>query len=429
VNVARVSNLMRSPATRRSSVALLDQALSSITNFVLSVMIARAVSAEEFGAFGIAFAMYMLARGLSNALWSAPVIIRHAASEPDERLEQVAISAGTASVTGVLAGAIMLVASLVIGGSVGAALVAVAVSLPGLLLQDAWRQGFITHARPGLAAANDGAWAVLQLAFVGIVIAQSDQPSVGALTLAWGLAGTLAGLLACLQGRRAPALSGGWQMVRDHRHLGPQFAAEFALTNGQAQVTVVGLAAISGTAATAGFRGAQVLFGPQRVLSNGLLLAVLPEGVRIRRSFSRLRFLVRALSAVNTVLVLAVGAVLLALPDSVGEAILGDTWADTRPVILPMIVFGVTGTIVSGPSMGLRVLSKASVCLRNRVVIAPVTIAATIVGMLVAGAVGAAWGMVAAGLLNVVIWVRSWLVESRASHFSSLPTEPSIAPT
>jgi O-antigen/teichoic acid export membrane protein len=412
VRAGRIGALLRSPAGRRSSLALVDQALSSITNFVLSVVIARALPAAEFGAFGIAFAVYMLARGLSNAMWSAPVIIRHAGTEPELRLDQVAISAGTALVTGVISGVAVAVAGLLLGGSVGGALLALSICLPGLLLQDAWRQGFITHAQPGKAAVNDGIWAVLQLVAVIVIIRSVDEPSVAALTLGWGLAGTVAALLASWQARRGPAVRGGWQMVRDHRHLGPQFAAEFALTNGQAQVTLVALAALSGTTATAGFRGAQVLFGPQRVLSNGLLLSVLPEGVRIRSSMHRLRWLVRALSVVNTGLVLAVGVVLLALPDSVGEALLGDSWGPTQPVILPMIAFGITGTVVSGPSMGLRVIEKAGACLRNQMIVSPVTVLATIVGMVLGGAEGAAWGMAAGGLLNVAIWVRSWVVES-----------------
>ena len=391
---------------------MVDQALSAITNFALAVLVARTVSAEEFGAFGIAYAIYMLARGLSDAMWAAPVAIRHAASEPEARLDQVAASAGAAFATGTLAGLATLVVGLLFGGAIGEALVPLAICFPGLLVQDCWRQGFVTHAQPGKAAVNDLVWAILQLAGVASVIAVSGGTTIAPLMLVWGLSGTLAGALASVQARRAIKVRGVMRMVRDHRHLGPQFAGEFAANNGQAQVTLVALAAVSGTTATAGFRGAQVLFGPQRVLSSGLTLAVLPEGVRIRSRPDRLQWLVRALSVFNTAIVVVMGIVLLALPTSIGEALLGDSWSATSPVILPMLAYSITGTASSGPSIGLRVIERASTCLRIQLLVSPLAIVATVIGMIAAGAVGAAWGLAVAGAAGTVLWVTSWRREA-----------------
>jgi O-antigen/teichoic acid export membrane protein len=424
----RALGRVRSPAGRRSAVAMADQGLSAATNFALSVLVARAVTADEFGAFGIAFAVYMLTRGISNALWAAPVTIRHADGEPGHRLDQVALSAGAAALTGVAVGVPLLAVGLVIGGPIGAGLVPLAVCMPGLLLQDAWRQGFVTHAQPGKAALNDLVWAVLQLAGVAAIVASVEDPTIAPMMLVWGLAGSGAGLFASVQSRRLPSARGLRQMMRDHRHLGPQFAGEFAVTNGQGQVTLVALAAISGTTATAGFRGAQVLFGPQRVLANGLILAVLPEGVRMKRAPHRLHWLVRSLSGLNTLLVVMMGAVLLLLPQSAGEAILGDSWAATRPVILPMLAFGITGTLASGPSIGLRVIERAGTCLRNQLMVSPVSVAAAIVGMVVGGAAGAAWGMAVAGAFGTYLWISSWRREALAFETSMTSPPGTSAP-
>ena len=56
---------------------------------------------------------------------------------------------------------------------------------------------------------------------------------------------------------------------------------------------------------------------------------------------------------------------------------------------------------------------RASACLRNQLMISPLALALTIIGMPIAGAAGAAWGLAAAGAVAVVIWMRSWVVEIR----------------
>jgi O-antigen/teichoic acid export membrane protein len=403
----------RSPAGRRSSIAMADQGLSAATNFALSVIVARAVDADQFGAFGIAFAIYMITRGISTAMWATPVTIRHASTEADERIAQVTVSAGAALLTGVAVAVPMLLVAVAIGGTIGEALLPLSICMPGLLLQDAWRQGFITHAVPGKAAINDLVWAVLQISGVATVVVVVEDPTIAPMILAWGLSGSLAGLFATVQSGHWPRFLSVPQMMRDHRHLGPQFAGEFLASTGQGQVTLIALAAVSGTTATAGFRGAQVLFGPQRVLANGLILALLPEAARVRSSPHHLHWLVRALSTFNTAMAVALGGILLLLPASAGEAILGDSWAATRPVILPMTVLGVTGTLASGPSIGLRVIERASTCLRIQLLLSPLALVFALVGMVMGGAAGAAWGLAVAGAVGTLLWTRSWRIESR----------------
>ena len=55
---ARVSGLISAggPATRRAGWGVADQALSSLTNFGLAVVLARGLTAEGFGAASITFA-------------------------------------------------------------------------------------------------------------------------------------------------------------------------------------------------------------------------------------------------------------------------------------------------------------------------------------------------------------------------------------
>jgi hypothetical protein len=58
-----------------------DQALSSLTNFVVGIYIARSLDTKEFGAFSLAFATYVIALnasrgGLPPTRWSSVTAAR-----------------------------------------------------------------------------------------------------------------------------------------------------------------------------------------------------------------------------------------------------------------------------------------------------------------------------------------------------------------
>lgn len=385
-----------------------DQVLSSVTNFALTVAVARTLDADAFGAFGIAFALYRFVLGVGTGMWVVPVMVTHAGAPRDERTARVARAAGATFVTGVIALPLIAALALAMHGPMRGALLGVAVAMPGLALQDGWRQGFVAMGQPYKAAVNDLAWAGMQALAVLGLIALVEDPSVFAIVAAWGLPGSLAALLGGLQARTAPRVRGTVALARQHRRLGPRFAGEFVVSSGQGQISLFALAAVSGTAATAGFRGAQVVFGPQRVLSNGLQLAALPEAVRLRQRPASVRRLTGLLSGVNVVMVLAVGTLLVALPESWGRELLGETWSEARPLVLPMVLFGVAGAIASGPSVGLRAMGAAATCLRIQTTTSVTALAATIGGTLLAGASGAAWGLALATALGAALWVRDW---------------------
>ena len=54
-----------------------DQALSSLTNFFMGILVARTVSPDDFGAFSLAFGAYVLALVVSRGLTGEPLVVRH----------------------------------------------------------------------------------------------------------------------------------------------------------------------------------------------------------------------------------------------------------------------------------------------------------------------------------------------------------------
>jgi O-antigen/teichoic acid export membrane protein len=233
-------------------------------------------------------------------------------------------------------------------------------------------------------------------------------PSIFPLVLVWGLSGVAAGIFGCLQAGSWPKVGITRELWRAHRRLGPRFVGEFIVSSGQAQLTLLFLAAYAGTAASAGFRGAQVVFGPQRVLTNGLTLGLLPEAVRLREDRRRLRGVVLALSTSCVVIVALSLVVLLALPDRIGVELLGQTWIDAQPLLLPIGLYAIAGSIAAGPSVGLRSIGDASACLRNQSIVSVTALVTTVIGIVWTGSSGAAWGLMIAGWIGAAVWTLSW---------------------
>jgi O-antigen/teichoic acid export membrane protein len=404
--------VVRVPAVaRRVGWGLADQALSSGTNFALAVLIARAVTKQEFGAFGVAFTVYLLVQGLTRAVTSEPLLVRHSETD-DGRVAAGRSSTGAALVVGAVAGALVVTGGLSIGGLVGRALVPLGLFLPALMAQDALRFVLIADRRPRAAAANDLVWAVAQLAAVGVLVS-ADRHDVALLVGAWGASATVATLYGVTQLGGWPRPRGAVRWWRSQRDLAPAFVGEFAARSGARQLTMYVLGFTGGLAALAAIRGAQVLFGPVQVALLSVNLLAVPELVRLRgRAPHRLPLATRALSLCLATAALGCGLLALAVPDGVGTWLLGATWADTRPVLLPQAALLAALGATSGALAGLRALGAADRSFRARLLIVPLSVAGGVVGSLVGGARGANWGLAAANAMGAaVFWwqfERAW---------------------
>jgi len=112
-----------------------------------------------------------------------------------------------------------------------------------------------------------------------------------------------------------------------------------------------------------------------------------------------------AVSAVVTVLGFGWGALFLLAPDSVGRALLGDTWPGTSAILWPMILGQLGGNLAHGAA-ALIGMDRAKVSLSLQAVFAPLTFVGGIGGAFLAGAEGAAWGFAAPFWILLPFW---WL--------------------
>jgi O-antigen/teichoic acid export membrane protein len=406
-----------------------DQALSSLTNFALGLLAARSLPSTDFGAFAVVFAAYLIGLGAVRAITSEPFVIRFAAVSSPVWREGAASATGAAVAIGILGGVACAGAGLVIGGSLGTGLLALGMVLPGLLLQDTWRFTFFAARRGASAFANDLVWTVALLAGLTTLLL-TGTASVGWFVVAWGGAGTVAGLFGIAQASVVPAPARTAEWVRTQRDLAPRFLGEFSLTTGVGQATTFGLGAIAGLVELGALRAGQILLGPLNVLFLGVSVVAVPEGVRaLRGSREDLARFCRRLSFVLAAGALALGVGIWSVPDHIGTMVLRDNWAGGHSVVIPLAMGMALFGISMGAGVGLRSLAAARLSLRARLLVAPLLLVGPLTGATVAGAVGAAWGGTIAIALGVGIWWRFFLrgLRDHATQQGEQPPSP-VAP-
>ena len=100
---------------RRASWNLIDQMISSGTNAVLSIIIARSVDESTFGSFAVAFTVYGFLVGASQAVSTAPLGVRFASRPPDVSSTRRPRRSAPRSSSGPSAGGVCIGAGLAIG--------------------------------------------------------------------------------------------------------------------------------------------------------------------------------------------------------------------------------------------------------------------------------------------------------------------------
>jgi hypothetical protein len=389
---------------RRAGWGLADQALSSLTNFALAIMVAHESAPRSFGLFALVFATFSIALGACRALCCEPLAVRYSSATSPARRAGAAMATGTALAIGAITGFVSAGAGLAIGGQAGSMLLILGLSLPGLLLQDAWRYVFFAAGSGVRAFANDAAVALLLLPTMTVLIARGHV-SVEVLLALWGGAALAAAIFGAWQARLRPRPLGCVAWWRLHSDLSWRYLAEFVGLAGEAQVLLYGIAAVSSLEAVAAVRGGLLLLGPINILGFGALLAGVPEAVRsLQRGPRRLIAISAIVSGGLAAVTLLWAALILLLPSHFWVSAIGSVWHTAQPLVVPLALAlaalgGVMGAVIS-----LRALAAARRSLRARLFVSPVILLTGMGGAALYGASGAAWGLVLGNTFAAVVF-------------------------
>ena len=324
-----------------------DQAISSLTNAALSLLIARSVDVSTFAAYAVSFTLYSLIVGGMRALVSQPLAVRFSSRgrcrvpgrRPSRGWRRTDARHRRGQRCSVLVGASL-------GHDIGGPMIVLGLFLPALLAQDTWRAVFIVRGRPASAALNDSAWATVQLAVVGWML-YVGVDSAPPLVAGWGSAAVVAALLGIAQTGVYPHPVRGVRWLARQGDLSRFYLPEFLAVVGSLQLTLLLVGVVGSLDDVGSLRAALVLLGPLGIFGFSALAFVIPE--LSRRDLNRRRTLQVAF-AISSVLVLASRAVvggIAGAPCSRSARNCSATRGTTCVAVLPGMVVWQLGTVAA----------------------------------------------------------------------------------
>ena len=395
--------------------ALVDQLLSSGTQLLLMVLVARQTDATTFGAVSIALLAHGFLLGVVRAAIGEVVLLRCRADPSSERHEAsrglfLVLVAGGAATAGLLA------CGAVVGDQVGHYLMVVAAAAPLVYAQDLLRYVAYGNGRVEQAVAIDGTWLGVQVIGSTVLLALTDATPTG-LLMAWiagAGAGALLGVRRCRVRARPVAVATWW--VEERARAGG-FLSDFLVVNGVWQATFLLVGVVLSLEELAGLRVALLAVSPLANLLAGVRMVILSHlaGLRARPALVRQRAMLLALGLAGGAAVY--GAGLVVMPDRWGAELFGDSWAEASTLLAIIAVAEVIRLPTFAAVDLVKVLGGPTDLLRTRARGSIGVVTAMLLGAILAGPSGAALGTVVGNTWNQLVWWR---------HGSALSRRPTV---
>lgn len=349
---------------RRVSTGIVDQALSSGSNALVLIAVARVTTPDEFGETSLAFAALVAVMGTLRGLLGTRLTVL--SSDPLQLRKEARFSLTASVAIGTLAGCGIALVGLTSGA--GLSVLVLAATCPFVFAQDVTRYSTISIGRPSVACLADGVWFVSSA-----LVLMSTVFFVGAVTgtvvvATWCVFSIISLSLLMIVGQVSPAFRGigAWATTGVAQRI--RFGLEAAVAAAASIVILGVVTALLGLHAAAAIRGAGTIMGPLNVLMSSLALALAPElaregNPRSAQLWARLRLPTLGMAGFSIV----IGIIAIVLPETIGREILGDTW-DLSKQILPIMSVEYAALAWMGlASTALRVQSRSSDLLRIKI--------------------------------------------------------------
>lgn len=408
----------------RSSVAMLDQAISSGAGLVLNLLLARWLSAEEYGAFAVAFAGALFMSGFHNVLLLEPMTVMGPSRYADRLQTYLRSQAKLNTVLVlILSGLVMLtgvVLALDHSRELGGAFLACGVALPFILLLWVARRMCYVVQRPSAALAGSGLYLVL------ISGGLFELHARGSLTLVttFGLmaVASLAASLVLLQQLGIFAALGHRGNSLNLKHLagenwkyGRWLVASNILYNAFGQIQIFLVAGALGLGAAGVLRAMQMpaLVMTQVTTATGLIVLPSMSSDFGCGSMAQLRRKAWLTSLFLATAALLYGVALIIFAGTTEHILYGGKYA-TYIWLIPMFAFlPLCNGFATGYSMALRASNKPHFDLLANSVAAPVGVISCVLFMHFWGIGGAVSSMALAYAINSGLYFWSYRHEHR----------------
>jgi O-antigen/teichoic acid export membrane protein len=273
----------------KAGLAVLGQALFAGSHFLVNVFLARWLSPEQYGAFALAFACFLLFSMLYSACIYEPMIVFGSSRYADGFKGYLSLLVRSNLVMLAAVSVSMLAVSFLLGrlysASVQHAFAALALAAPFVLLTWLGRGGFYARLRPG-GAAVAGAFYFCILIGVLVVLRERNQLSPVTAFLGMGLAGLVSAMFLLVRlgfhWRRTPDGLTLRAVTADHWRYGKWAVASALVAWFPDNIYYAVLPAMSGLEGSAALRALINLINPVLHTVAALSAVLIPTLVRHR---------------------------------------------------------------------------------------------------------------------------------------------------
>lgn len=400
------------PWARKGGLAVLDQGLISGSNFVISVLLARWLMPDQYGAYAVAFGIYVMLSLVYQSLLLEPMgvfggsIFRSNLRGYLRSLVSIYVAFSIA-ICSALVIAWAVAYHLDPGGAITGALAGVAVASPCLLLFALARRTFYVELSPAPAAIGAFIYATVVLAGLYFVYQHALlSPFVAFLLIGGGALVTgvvlMLGLRSGLSGSGpAPAFREAW---RRHWRYGRWALAGCVAGWLPSYIYFPLLSSFKGMAESGQLKALMNLTMPFEQTKGALIMLFLPYAARVMEQQGKAgaRILGNRLTLLSVCLAIAYWAVIIPLHKPVFHLLYSGRYMEVA-YLLPALAFGQifwSGTF--GPSVALRAMESPSSVF---VALGVATVASLLIGVPATwafGLKGAIWGSNAADIFSFV---------------------------
>jgi O-antigen/teichoic acid export membrane protein len=263
-----------------AALAAFDQALSSASNFLVSVVAARWLPPAQFGYVAIAIVYTYAFTAVLRATVSEPILVFLPITARDRASAYAAKGLGSSFLLGLVAIALAIPILAARPGELPPFLALAMPALCLLALQDTYRYLAFATANGWYAVASDAAWLVGQGAFFGVaaLLNGGGGPAVvGGWT--FGMASGL--VVAVVLLRIRPTLRAVIEWLRETRPYWAWMLSGVVTTNTLLLAQLVLVSALLGPATAGGIRAAQLIATPVNILLLSVQLVLVPQFARL----------------------------------------------------------------------------------------------------------------------------------------------------
>jgi O-antigen/teichoic acid export membrane protein len=415
-----------SRGSRRTTITwgFVDQALSSITNFGLSLLAGRLLGPEGLGTVFLAFSIYLLFLMLQRALVTETLAVITSALDPEARDRTAGLGLTLSVLAGLAATAAVLILGRVLPGSGGAASLLLAPWLMVTMVQDFWRNLLFRERRAAAAAANDGVWLLVMVAALPLAWALNTTWAVMAV---WGLGAFGGATMGFFQTRVSPgrvrASLTWWR--REAWSFGRWNAAAGIVLNVSRSIGAFVLVAIVGARALGGFRAVESIFAPLSLIAPAVALPGLPVMARAYAvGYRQARGLAMRLSGTAVAASLAFFAFILLGGWHLLILLYGRSFSPYRNLVPPIVIGQLFAAAGIGFPLLMKVEQRGRVLLLSRLSVEVIGLGILVVSASNYGLVGAAWGVAGIGLISSLS-LAYWALRRPKSTASPIPVRGS----